>query len=67
MVLTRVSQRQPRTAAYMQRRRQGLTKREIFRCLKRYVAREIFTACRGDLIVMTGLARECPDACKGVP
>lgn len=35
----------PRTRAYMDRRtKQGLTKREIIRCLKRYVAREIY-AC----------------------
>jgi transposase len=45
IVLTRVSQHEPRTAAYVERRRaQGLSTREIFRCLKRYVAREIFTA-----------------------
>ena len=45
IVLTRISQREPRTAAYVERRRaQGLSTREIFRCLKRYVAREIFTA-----------------------
>lgn len=45
IVLTRVSQREPRTAAYFERRRQqGLTNREIFRCLKRYVAREVFIA-----------------------
>jgi transposase len=45
IVLTRTSQREPRTAAYLERRRkQGLSNREIFRCLKRYVAREVFTA-----------------------
>ncbi len=45
IVLTRVSQREPRTAAYVKRRRdEGLTNREIFRCLKRYVAREVFIA-----------------------
>src|SRR3954447_1269285 len=45
IVLTRVSQHEPRTVAYVERRRQqGLSTREIFRCLKRYVAREIFTA-----------------------
>lgn len=45
IVLTRVSQREPRTAAYVKRRReQGLTNPEIFRCLKRYVAREVFIA-----------------------
>lgn len=45
VVLTRVSQHEPRTHAYVTRRReQGLSNPEIFRCLKRYVAREIFTA-----------------------
>jgi transposase len=45
VVLTRVSQREPRTHAYLTRRReQGLSNPEIFRCLKRYVAREIFIA-----------------------
>jgi hypothetical protein len=45
VVLTRMSQHEPRTVAYVERRRQqGLTTREIFRCLKRYIAREIFTA-----------------------
>jgi transposase len=44
IVLTRISQREPRTAAYVERRRaQGLSTREIFRCLKRYIAREVFT------------------------
>jgi len=34
----------PRTRSYMQRRtKQGLTKPEIIRCLKRYIAREIYT------------------------
>jgi transposase len=33
----------PPTIAYMQRRSaEGLSKREIIRCLKRYVAREVF-------------------------
>jgi transposase len=45
IVLTRLSQREPRTIAYFERRRaQGLSTREIFRCLKRYVAREVFAA-----------------------
>ena len=35
----------PRTRAYAQRRTtEGMTKKEIIRCLKRYVAREIYTA-----------------------
>jgi hypothetical protein len=33
----------PRTRAYIQRRtRQDRTKREILRCLKRYIARELY-------------------------
>lgn len=33
----------PETRAYVERRtREGLSKREIIRCLKRYVAREIY-------------------------
>ena len=38
----------PRTKAYMARRTaEGKTKKEIIRCLKRYIAREIYKAlCR---------------------
>jgi len=33
----------PRTRAYIERRtKQGLTKKEAFRCLKRYIAREVY-------------------------
>jgi hypothetical protein len=33
----------PRTRAYVERRtKEGRTKKEIMRCLKRYVAREIY-------------------------
>ncbi|MEO3792453.1 IS110 family transposase, partial [Nonomuraea sp. B10E15] len=33
----------PRTRAYMERRTQdGLSKKEIIRCLKRYIARELY-------------------------
>jgi transposase len=40
----------PTTRAYVQRRTtQGKSKAEIIRCLKRYIAREIFTAIRADL------------------
>lgn len=40
----------PRTQAYLQRRtEQGLTKRDIIRCLKRYVLRETHTAIMKDL------------------
>jgi transposase len=40
----------PRTQAYLQRRtEQGLTKRDILRCLKRYILREAHTAIMKDL------------------
>ena len=36
-----------RTREYMKRRtKEGMTKKEIIRCLKRYVAREVFTILR---------------------
>lgn len=45
IVITRLSQHEPRTMAYMQRRlADGKTKPEIIRCLKRHVARETFHA-----------------------
>jgi hypothetical protein len=35
----------PRTRDYIERRtKEGLTKKEAFRCLKRYIAREVY-AC----------------------
>ena len=35
----------PRTTAYIERRmKEGLTKKEAFRCLKRYIAREVYNA-----------------------
>ena len=35
----------PRTRAYAERRTtEGMSKKEIIRCLKRYVAREVYTA-----------------------
>jgi transposase len=44
VVITRMRQ-EPRTLAYVQRRTtEGRTKREIIRCLKRYLAREVFAA-----------------------
>jgi transposase len=44
----------PRTRDYVERRtKQGLTKREIIRCLKRYIAREVFTALKTDLATPT--------------
>lgn len=46
IVLTRL-RGEPRTIAYVERRtREGRTKREIIRCLKRYVAREIYAIIR---------------------
>lgn len=40
----------PRTKAYVARRTaQGLSKREVIRCLKRYVAREVYRAILADL------------------
>ncbi len=45
IVLTRLGQHEPRTVAYMNRRlAEGKTKPEIIRCLKRYVAREVYRA-----------------------
>ena len=39
-----------RTRAYAKRRlAEGKTKREIIRCLKRYIARELYHALRADL------------------
>ena len=39
-----------RTRAYVQRRTdEGLSKREIMRCLKRYIAREAYHAIMADL------------------
>jgi transposase len=47
----------PRTRNYMQRRtHDGLTKRDIIRCLKRYIAREIHTALLADLAQLTPCA-----------
>jgi len=43
IVATRL-RRDPRTRLYLERRtKQGMSKREIIRCLKRYVAREIYS------------------------
>ena len=44
IVVVRLRRHQP-THAYLARRtKEGLSKREIIRCLKRYIAREVFTA-----------------------
>lgn len=49
IVLARMSHHEP-TRAYVQRRTtEGLSKREIMRCLKRYVAREIYRTIKNDL------------------
>jgi hypothetical protein len=40
----------PRTRAYATRRTaEGLSKRDIIRCLKRYIARELYHSLRADL------------------
>ncbi len=45
MIVTSRMRNEPRTQAYAERRlAEGLSKRDIMRCLKRYVAREIYTA-----------------------
>jgi transposase len=45
----------PRTRAYVERRTaEGLTKPEIMRCLKRYLAREVYHALRADLSALAG-------------
>jgi transposase len=45
----------PRTRAYAERRtKEGLSKLEIIRCLKRYIAREIYHALRADLTAIEG-------------
>jgi transposase len=47
IVITRMSAH-PATRAYVERRtKEGLSKKEIIRCLKRYVAREVFPYLRG--------------------
>ena len=46
IVITRMSSHPP-TRAYVQRRsKEGLSKKEIIRCLKRYVAREVYPCLR---------------------
>ena len=52
IVMTRMSC-DPRTRAYVKRRTtDGLSKREIIRCLKRYIARQIYHAIRADLATL---------------
>ena len=46
IVVVRLSH-DPRTQAYMRRRiAEGMTKRDVIRCLKRYVAREVYSTIR---------------------
>ncbi|MGW2787722.1 IS110 family transposase [Streptomyces populi] len=55
IVLTRL-RGEPRTVAYIERRTaEGKTKREIIRCLKRYLARHLFNIIR-DAMVLPGKA-----------
>ena len=43
----------PRTRAYVEKRtKQGLGKKEIMRCLKRYVVREVHTALLADFTAL---------------
>lgn len=44
VVITRMRHHEPTKAYFARRTAEGLTKREIIRCLKRYVAREVFSA-----------------------
>ena len=40
-----------KTQLYMERRRaEGLSKRDVLRCLKRFIAREVFNALKLDLL-----------------
>jgi hypothetical protein len=44
----------PRTRAYVTRRTtEGLSKKEIIRCLKRYLIREVYTALLADYTALT--------------
>jgi transposase len=46
----------PRTKAYVERRTaEGLSKPEIMRCLKRFLAREVYHALQADLRALTGV------------
>jgi transposase len=46
----------PRTRAYVDRRTaEGLSKPEIMRCLKRYLAREVYHALQADLRGLQGV------------
>ncbi len=46
----------PRTRAYVEKRTaEGLSKPEIMRCLKRYLAREVYHAIQADLRALEGV------------
>jgi transposase len=50
IALTRMSN-DPDTRAYVERRtKEGLSKREVMRCLKRYIARELFPDLPGEML-----------------
>lgn len=45
----------PRTRHYIERRmKEGLTKKEAFRCLKRYIAREVYNALPRTALALDG-------------
>jgi transposase len=45
VVFTRIVHHDPRTMAYLERRtKEGKTRKEVIRCLVRYVAREVYKA-----------------------
>ncbi len=47
----------PRTQAYMRRRTaEGMSKRDVIRCLKRYVAREVYSAIRNPAQILDKVA-----------
>ena len=51
VVMTRIAAKHPPTIAYIERRTtEGLSKREAIRCLKRYVAREIYNDIRAIIL-----------------
>ena len=45
-MITRMSSHPPTRAYVEQRSKAGLSKKEIIRCLKRYVAREVYSCLR---------------------
>ncbi len=54
--------RDSRTREYVTRRTtEGLTKKEIIRCLKRYIARQIYRALLPDFHALPGISRQGAD------